>query len=88
MENVGRIAPELDAECIAMLMHYLDSVGITGARLMLNTRGAIADRKPAEEALRRVDATPGASACLWLESEILETRRFNEHRISVEEKKA
>jgi len=52
VENVGRIAPELDAECIAMLMHYLDSLGITGAKLMLNTRGAIADRKPAEDALR------------------------------------
>lgn len=42
----------------------------------------------ADDALRRVEATPGASACLWLESEILETRRFHEHRISVEEKKA
>jgi len=52
VENVGRTAPELDAEAIAMLMHYLDDVGITGAQLLINTRGAVADRKPAEDALR------------------------------------
>ncbi len=52
VENVGRVAPELDAECIAMLMHYLEDIGITGTRLLINTRGALSDRKPAEDALR------------------------------------
>jgi histidyl-tRNA synthetase len=52
VENVGRVAPELDAENIAMLVHYLEAVGIKGSRLVLNTRGVMSDRKPAEEMLR------------------------------------
>lgn len=52
VENVGRAAPELDAECIAMLMHLLDELGITGSELHLNTRGVAADRGPAGELLR------------------------------------
>ncbi len=52
VENVGRVAPELDAECIAMLMHFLEEIGITGAELRLNTRGVMADRGPAAEMLR------------------------------------
>ena len=52
VENVGRVAPELDAECIAMLMHYLRELGIPDAQLLINTRGAREDRKPAEDTLR------------------------------------
>ena len=52
VENVGRIAPELDAECIAMLMHFLEELKITGATLHLNSRGVMADRAPAGEVLR------------------------------------
>ena len=52
VENVGRIAPELDAECIAMLMHCLEELKITGATLHLNSRGVMADRAPAGEVLR------------------------------------
>ena len=52
VENVGRVAPELDAECMAMLMHYLESLKITGAKLLINTRGVMADRIPAGEKLR------------------------------------
>ena len=52
VECAGRMAPELDAENIAMLMHYLEELKITGSKLLINTRGAKADRKPAEEALR------------------------------------
>jgi histidyl-tRNA synthetase len=52
VENAGKIAPELDAENIAMLMHYLEEVGISGSKLLLNTRGSYDDRKPAEDALR------------------------------------
>ena len=52
VENVGRVAPELDAECIAMLMHYLRELGIPDAQLLINTRGAREDRKPAEDSLR------------------------------------
>ncbi len=52
VENAGRIAPEIDAECIAMLLHYLEKIGITGSTLLLNTRGTLEDRPPAENALR------------------------------------
>lgn len=52
VENAGKVSPGLDAECIAMLCHYLDEIGAGGYRLMLNTRGMPSDRKPAEDALR------------------------------------
>ncbi len=52
VENVGRVAPELDAECIAMLMHFLNELGIDDAELAINTRGVASDR-PAAEALLR-----------------------------------
>jgi histidyl-tRNA synthetase len=51
VENVGRVSPELDAECISMLLHFINSCGITGSKLLLNTRGGINDRKAAEELL-------------------------------------
>ncbi len=52
VENVGRIAPELDAECIAMLMDLLDNVGIKDAELIVNTRGVAADRVEAAKQLK------------------------------------
>ena len=52
VENAGRVSPGLDAECIAMLLHFLEECGITGASLMINTRGVPEDRKEAEAALR------------------------------------
>lgn len=52
VENVGRIAPELDAECIAMLMDLLNSLGIHDAKLAINTRGVAADRVDAAKALK------------------------------------
>ena len=52
VENVGRVAPELDAENIAMLMHYLEELKITGAELLINTRGVEEDRIPAAKMLK------------------------------------
>ena len=52
VENVGRCAPLIDAECIAMLHNYLQAIGIEGARFTINTRGVAADRAPAEAVLR------------------------------------
>ena len=51
VENAGRVAPELDAENMAMMMQYLDELKISGAKLLINTRGVMADRKPAEKIL-------------------------------------
>ena len=63
VENVGRVSPELDAECIAMLMHLLEEIGITGAVLKINSRGVMADREPAGELLRNYFAGHVAEMC-------------------------
>ncbi len=63
VENAGRVSPELDAECIAMLIHYLGEIGITGVTLKLNTRGVKADRPAAETALRNYFAPQIAGMC-------------------------
>ena len=52
VENAGRVAPALDAECILALSQFLEEIGVTGFNLMINTRGVPEDRKPAEDALR------------------------------------
>ena len=52
VENVGRCAPLIDAECLAMLHNFLTAIGITGAQFTINTRGVTADRAPAEAVLR------------------------------------
>lgn len=52
VENAGSVSPAADAECIAMLCHYLDDIGCGGYKLMLNTRGVKEDRPGAESALR------------------------------------
>ena len=52
VENVGRCAPLIDAECIAMLHNYLCAIGITDAVFTINTRGVAEDRVPAEKVLR------------------------------------
>lgn len=62
-ENVGRVSPELDAESIALLLHYLDELGITGYKLLLNTRASSEDRKPAEDSLRTYFASHVSGMC-------------------------
>ena len=52
VENVGRCAPLLDAECLAMLTAFLGELGLGDAELVVNTRGTAADRPPAEAKLR------------------------------------
>ncbi len=52
VENVGRVAPLIDAECISMLMEFLAEIGIHDAKLAINTRGVATDRGPAGELLR------------------------------------
>ncbi len=52
VENVGRIAPLIDAECIAMLMNFLAKIGIPDAKLSINTRGVADDRGPAGQMLK------------------------------------
>jgi histidyl-tRNA synthetase len=51
VEAVGNDSPWMDAECIAMLTQYLEQLGISGCRVMLNTRGLPADRPKVSAAL-------------------------------------
>lgn len=51
-EAVGCNSPWMDAEVIAMLTHFLEELGLTGARVMINSRGLPADRPAIAEALR------------------------------------
>ena len=53
VENVGKIAPELDAECIAMLAHFLEEIGLSGVTIKINTRGIMSDRVESGNALRK-----------------------------------
>lgn len=52
VENVGRCAPLLDAECLAMLRAFLKRIGLSDAELVINTRGVREDRPAAEKVLR------------------------------------
>ena len=63
VENVGRVSPELDAECIAMLMHLLEEIGITGSVLKINSRGVMEDRGPAGELLKNYFAGHVQAMC-------------------------
>ncbi len=63
VENVGRVAPLIDVECMAMLMDYLRSIGICDAKLAVNTRGVMADRGPAGELLRNYFAARVTGMC-------------------------
>lgn len=51
VENAGRRHYDIDAECVAMLAHYLDEIGVKNYRVLLNTRGDAADRKAASALL-------------------------------------
>ncbi|MBN2451647.1 MAG: histidine--tRNA ligase [Lentisphaeria bacterium] len=53
VESVGSCLPQDDAEAIAMLVHYLEVIGIRGGRVLLNSRGLPEDRGPVGAALRR-----------------------------------
>ena len=52
VEAVGACQPLTDAECIAMLMHFLEEIGIENGVVLLNTRGVAADREQVGAALR------------------------------------
>lgn len=63
VENAGKVAPELDAESIAMLCHFLNEAGAGGFELLINTRGIKEDRGPAETALREHFAAHVGDMC-------------------------
>lgn len=51
VESVGKVNSTLDAESIAMLMRYLEELGLSNSKLMLSTRGSSEDRETAEKEL-------------------------------------
>lgn len=63
VEAVGPRDPVIDAECIAMFVQFLDEIGVTGSRVMLNTRGLGEDRAQVNAALRAFFAPRVAGMC-------------------------
>lgn len=63
VEAVGPRDPVLDAECIAMFVQFLDEIGVSGARVQLNTRGLGEDRAPVTAALREFFAPRIGEMC-------------------------
>jgi histidyl-tRNA synthetase len=53
VEDAGSDSPAADAESVAMLARFLDSLGITGYRILLNTRGSSEDAVTASEILKK-----------------------------------
>ncbi len=51
VECVGKCAPEIDVECIAMLLDYLETIGLKNGKLLLNSRGMAEDRAAVSKAL-------------------------------------
>ena len=51
VEAVGSNSPWMDAECIAMLWFFLEKVGASGGKLLLNSRGLPQDRPIISQAL-------------------------------------
>ena len=52
VEAVGCNSPWMDAEVIAMLVHFLEALGITNPKVMINSRGLPEDRPAVAQALR------------------------------------
>lgn len=52
VETVGANSPWTDAEIIAMLVHYLEEIGISGSKVSINTRGLPSDRPKISAALK------------------------------------
>ncbi len=52
VEAAGKCSPQSDVECIAMLVDYLDAIGLKDTRLQVNSRGVKQDRKTVSKELR------------------------------------
>ncbi len=52
VEAVGADSPWMDAECIAMMTHFVEELGISGGKVLLNTRGLPEDREAVSAALK------------------------------------
>jgi len=63
VEAVGGSDPYEDAEAIAMLVHYLDAIGVKGGRVLLNSRGLPEDRAAVSAALRQHFEPQAQSMC-------------------------
>ncbi len=51
VEYVGKVSPEIDSECIILLLDYLNSIDITDTKLLINTRGVSGDRQQVSAAM-------------------------------------
>jgi histidyl-tRNA synthetase len=53
VEAIGSYSPYLDAEVIALMAAVLDSAGVSGYSIKLNSLGCPSDKKKLADALRR-----------------------------------
>ncbi len=53
VEATGEQNPLADAECIALQQHLLDEWGLTDSKIQISTRGAMSDRQPVADGLRK-----------------------------------
>jgi histidyl-tRNA synthetase len=53
VEAIGSYSPYLDAEVIALIASVLDSIGVTGYSIKINSLGCPSDKKKLAEALRK-----------------------------------
>jgi histidyl-tRNA synthetase len=63
VECVGKKAPAIDIESIAMLVDYLECIGIHDFDVLVNSRGARSDREPVAKALRGYFSDQIGSMC-------------------------
>ncbi|NLF18877.1 MAG: histidine--tRNA ligase [Lentisphaerae bacterium] len=63
VEAVGGLEPYQDAEAIAMLVHYLEAIGVSGGRVRLNSRGLPEDRAAVSAAMRQHFAPRAQDMC-------------------------
>jgi histidyl-tRNA synthetase len=63
VECVGKKAPAIDVESIAMLVDYLECIGVGDFEVLINSRGARSDREPVAKALREYFSAHIADMC-------------------------
>jgi histidyl-tRNA synthetase len=63
VECVGKKAAAIDVETIAMLVDYLESIGVHDFEVLVNSRGARSDHEPVAKALRGYFADHTGKMC-------------------------
>ena len=63
VECVGKISPKFDIECISILDHLLKALELKNYKILINSRGELADREPISIALNQFFSSHIQSMC-------------------------